>query len=215
MTINHLKLHHYHGKTNNVVADNKEQVVAPWYQLQFKLHGNWTGPQYSAGRFYKDGERITEKDMLYPAVDALDARARIHDWETQELGEDVADMNWILSPPIFEDPLQFAADQAIKLGWMAKYTVGFHNQPPFEKRLVGVETNPGPWDEGGSSLDPIWVSGLPQDGPLPGTHPRPPSHPSAPPTTGSPAQPSHPFRDEFGGQWSDFYNRYTDRKSVV
>lgn len=51
---------------------------------QFKYHGNWAGPSYSAGRFFDKDEIITTDDIIRnPPTDSLDALTLKHDLRYQ------------------------------------------------------------------------------------------------------------------------------------
>jgi hypothetical protein len=51
---------------------------------QFKYHGNWAGPSYSAGRFFDKDEIITTDDIIRnPPTDPLDALTLKHDLRYQ------------------------------------------------------------------------------------------------------------------------------------
>lgn len=51
---------------------------------RFQYHGNWAGPNYSAGRYFEKGEIITKDDILSsPPVDKLDALTLLHDLRYQ------------------------------------------------------------------------------------------------------------------------------------
>lgn len=60
--------------------------------MQFRAHGNWCGPGWTAGQ-YKDARDLTEEDREVPAVDAIDAACKRHDIGLHDHPEQAYELN--------------------------------------------------------------------------------------------------------------------------
>lgn len=64
-----------------------------WWQYLIPSYGNWGGPGYSAGVWNNDAATT---DWTVPAVNAMDALFKIHDWKYQrEYDRDAADRDLV------------------------------------------------------------------------------------------------------------------------
>nr|QJI53844.1 MAG: capsid protein [Parvo-like hybrid virus UC4] len=60
--------------------------------MQFRAHGNWCGPGWTAGQ-YKDARDLTDEDREVPAVDAIDAACKRHDIGLHDHPEQAYELN--------------------------------------------------------------------------------------------------------------------------
>lgn len=76
-----------------------------WWQRLFPRYGNWGAPGWSAGAWNNDPEAT---DWTVPAIDAMDAAFKRHDWRYQH-GRDMvlADVRLLRDLQYVEPPTRY------------------------------------------------------------------------------------------------------------
>lgn len=126
----------------------------PWYspydlmllglkgeEAQIKYHGNWGGPNYSAGKFTKKGE---VPDWNHPSVDQLDESFKKHDYNYTRMNHRDADRLWLAEAQKLPPSLK---KQLAQLGFHAKVHASLDSwMPSWNKKKV---KDPGdyPWQK--------------------------------------------------------------------